>query len=189
MLSPRPVIQSAPGSFTVPVTLFVAGSMRTTLPRVWSLTHSAPPIGGEPVRLGADFDLLHDLPVRDPPHGAVARVRDPRRPEPPFDVVRLEADRHTCRHLAGPRVDANRCREGVVDRPDRARRGGKVEDARADGDPRQHLAGRGVDADHVAASKPADPHAAAARREPKRRAPDLGRRRRPGEEEQSRRRD
>ena len=51
-------------------------------------------------------------------------------------------------------------------RPDRARRGGEIEDARTDRDARRDLAGRRVDAQHVAAAEAADPDAPAARGEP-----------------------
>src|SRR3954453_7616187 len=54
MKPPFPTIQSAPSTATVPVILFVPGSMRSTLPAVWSLTQSEPakavrPFGSVPV--------------------------------------------------------------------------------------------------------------------------------------------
>ena len=163
--------------------------MRTTLPSVWSLTHSAPryavsPFGSAPTLIF--FTTLPFVIRHTVPSPAFATHADPNPHSMSYGWKPTGTRAVT---FAGLRVDAHRGRERVVDRPDRARRGGEVEDARADRDAREHLAGRGVDADHVAAAEAADPHAAAAGGEPERRAPDLGRRRRAGEERQQRRRD
>src|SRR5512146_1030911 len=63
MLSPSPLIQSAPASRTVPVIVFVFGSIRTTLPNVWSLTQSAPRYAVSPFGSVPTLNFLTTFPL------------------------------------------------------------------------------------------------------------------------------
>ncbi len=185
MLSPSPVIQSAPGTRTVPVIRFVRGSIRTTLPSVWSLTHSAPryavsPFGSVPTLIFLTtfpFVIRHTVPSP-----AFATHADPNPHSMSYGWKPTGTRVVTFAVFVSTRTAMLSALSTAQTAPGA---GGEVEDARADRDAREDLAGRGVDADHVAAAEPADPDAAAAGREPERRAPDLGRRRRPGEKSSS----
>ena len=90
--APKPVTQSAPASFTVPVMRFVRGSMPQQLPGGVVGHPQVAADRAEAVRLDADLDRLDDLRAGDARDRAVARVRHPRRAEPPLDVVRPVAD-------------------------------------------------------------------------------------------------
>ena len=108
MLSPSPVIQSAPGTRTVPVIRFVRGSMRTTLPSVWSLTHTAPRYAVSPFGSVPTLSFLTTFPFvirQTVPSPAFATHADP---NPHSMSYGWKPTRHPRRHLRRLRVDTYR---------------------------------------------------------------------------------